>query len=152
MDDIARYQHLAGEEYFSGKAGTVVIFHQGLWHAGAPNHSQTLRVMGKLRLNPSVPQVRLWNTSDLAERTDQTDHVFASARHGTTGALLRGAEPWYEPAAHRLELVQRAKLWRFLTADPSFDIDWYLTRTEQRTRITPPLIAPPLFTPLGADS
>ena len=135
MDDIARYQHLAGEEYFSGVAGTVLIFHQGLWHAGAANHSDTLRVMGKLRLNPTVPQVRLWDTSDLAERTDSTDHIFAHWDHNTTGALLRGNEPWYEPAAYRLEVVNRTRLWRYLTGDTDFDVDWYLTRTEHRAEL-----------------
>ena len=30
MDDVARYHHLAGEQFFTGVAGTVVIFHQGL--------------------------------------------------------------------------------------------------------------------------
>ena len=135
MDSIARYQHLAGDEYFAGKAGTVIIFHQGLWHAGAPNHSSTLRVMGKLRLNPTEPQVRLWNTSDLENRTDATDHVFARANRTTTGALLRGTEPWYEPASHRLEIVNRARLWRYLTDDSTFDVDWYLTRTEAREEL-----------------
>ena len=135
MDDIARYQHLIGEEYFSGVAGTVVIFHHGLWHAGAPNHGDTLRVMGKLRLNPTVPQVRLWDTSDLAERTDSSDHIFARWDHGTTGALLRGNEPWYEPAAYRLEVVNRTRLWRYITGDSDFDVDWYLTRTKQRAAL-----------------
>ena len=36
---------------------------------------------------------------------------------------------------HRLETVQRAKLWRYLTGDPSFDVDWYLTRTERRAAL-----------------
>jgi hypothetical protein len=134
-DEISRYQHLTGEEYFTGEAGTVVIFHHGLWHAGAPNRSDALRVMGKLRLNPTVPQVRLWDTSDLAGRTDATDHIFARVGHGTTTEMLRASEPWYEPGSHRLELVKRAKLWRYLTDDPTFDIDWYLTRTERRNTI-----------------
>jgi hypothetical protein len=134
-DEISRYQHLMGEEYFTGEAGTVVIFHHGLWHAGAPNHSDQLRVMGKLRLNPTEPQVRLWDTSDLAERTDATDHIFARTERGTTSEMLRGSEPWYEPGSHRLELVKRAKLWRSLTGDATFDIDWYLTRTERRNTL-----------------
>lgn len=132
MDDVARYQHLAGEQYFSGPAGTVVIFHHGLWHAGAPNHSGTVRVMGKLRLNPTCPQVRLWDTSDLEARNVADDHMFAHADPGTVASLLRGSEPWYEPSVHRLEVVGRALLWRHLTGDNGFDVDWYLTRTERR--------------------
>ena len=137
MDDVARYQHLAGEEYFSGDAGTVVIFHQGLWHAGAPNHGSRHRVMGKLRLNPTVPQVRLWDTSDLGERNRADDHMWARMDPGMVASTLRGTEGWYEPSVHRLETVQRAKLWRYLTGDDGFDVDWYLTRTERRAALVP---------------
>ena len=132
MDDVARYHHLASERYFTGPAGTVVIFHQGLWHAGAPNHGTGDRVMGKLRLNPTQPQVRLWDTTDLDARNRADDHMFARMEPGTVAATLRHSEPWYEPSAHRLETVQRSHLWRYLTGDDTFDVDWYLTRTERR--------------------
>jgi len=138
MDDVARYHHLAGEQYFSGDAGTVVIFHQGLWHAGAPNHGSRDRVMGKLRLNPTRPQVRLWDTSDLAPRNRSDDHMFARMEPGMVAATLRNSEPWYEPSVHRLETVNRSKLWRYLTADDGFDVDWYLTRTERRAALVTP--------------
>ena len=138
MDDVARYQHLAGEQYFSGPAGTVVIFHQGLWHAGAPNCGATDRVMGKLRLNPTQPQVRLWNTSDLGARSRNNDHMFARIEPGSVASLLRRTEPWYEPSTHRLETVQRARLWRYLTGDDGFDVDWYLTRIERRAALSTP--------------
>ncbi len=133
MDDVSRYQHLAGEEYFVGGAGTVLVFHQGLWHAGAPNRSDTLRVMGKLRLNPTERQLRLWDTADLGERSAPDDHMFARMEPGTVASMLRGSEAWYEPSVHRLETVQRARLWRHLTGDAGFDVDWYLTRTERRS-------------------
>jgi Phytanoyl-CoA dioxygenase (PhyH) len=132
MDDVARYQHLAGERYFAGPAGTVLIFHQGLWHAGAPNRGDTVRVMGKLRLNPTQPQVRLWDTSDLAARNRADDHLFAATDPDTVASMLRHGERWYEPSVQRLETVQRARLWRYLTGDEQFDVDWYLTRTERR--------------------
>lgn len=135
MDDVARYQHLAGEQYFAGDAGTVVIFHQGLWHAGAPNHGSRDRIMGKLRLNPTEPQVRLWDTSDLDARNRADDHMFARMEPGTVAGELRRSEPWYEPSVNRLETVQRAELWRYLTGDAGFDVDWYLTRTERRRRL-----------------
>jgi Phytanoyl-CoA dioxygenase (PhyH) len=135
MDDVSRYKHLVGEEYFAGPAGTVLIFHQGLWHAGAPNHSDTRRVMGKLRLNPTQRQLRLWDTSDLPGRSSADDHMFARTDPSTIASKLRGTEGWYEPAAHRLETVRRAKLWRYLSGDESFDVDWYLTRTERRNAL-----------------
>lgn len=138
MDDVAHYHHLAGERYFTGPAGTVVIFHQGLWHAGAPNHGTRDRVMGKLRLNPTQPQVRLWDTSDLDARNRSDDHMFARMEAGSVAATLRHSEPWYEPSSHRLETVQRSHLWRYLTGDDTFDVDWYLTRTERRAALVAP--------------
>ena len=138
MDDVARYHHLAGEQYFSGRAGTVIVFHQGLWHAGAPNHGSRDRVMGKLRLNPTEPQVRLWDTTDLALRNRADDHMFARMDPGMVATELRRSEPWYEPSVHRLETVQRSRLWRYLTGDEGFDVDWYLTRTERRAALVQP--------------
>jgi hypothetical protein len=95
MDDVARYHHLAGEQYFAGDAGTVVIFHQGLWHAGAPNHGSRDRIMGKLRLNPTQSQVRLWDTSDLDARNRADDHMFARMEPARSpqscGAANRGS-------------------------------------------------------------
>jgi hypothetical protein len=132
MDDVSRYKHLAGEEYFRGEAGTVLIFHQGLWHAGAPNRSDTRRVMGKVRLNPRERQLRLWDTGDLDSRNRNDDHMFARTERHTVASRLRGSEAWYEPSVHRLETANRARLWRYLTGDQHFDVDWYLTRTEQR--------------------
>jgi hypothetical protein len=134
-DDIGRYQHLLGDEYFDGPAGTVLIFHHGLWHAGAPNRSDALRVMGKIRLNPTEPQVRLWDTSDLDERNLADEHIFAVTEPGSIASILRQRQPWYTESTYRHELVQRAKLWRYLTGDDRFDVDWYLTRQEARRQL-----------------
>ena len=38
----------------------------------------------------------------------------------------------------RLELVNRAKLWRTLTGDQLFDIDYYLTREQLRPQFVAP--------------
>jgi hypothetical protein len=51
-EGIARYQHVVGEQHYSGPAGTLLVFHQGLWHAGQPNPSAEDRWMYKIRLNP----------------------------------------------------------------------------------------------------
>jgi hypothetical protein len=94
--------------------------------------------MGKLRLNPTQQQVRLWDTSDLDARNRADDHMFARMDPSAVATELRRSEPWYEPSAHRLETVQRARLWRYLTGDTGFDVDWYLTRTERRAALVTP--------------
>jgi hypothetical protein len=133
---LDRYQHIAGEEQFAGPAGTVVVFHHGLWHAGQPNPGGGHRWMHKVRLNPRVPQVRLWNTSDLDElHNPPSDHVFATMLPDSVAQIFRLPEPWMSVTDHRNEQVQRARLWRYLTGDETYDVDHYLTRLEGRAAL-----------------
>lgn len=115
--DIARYQNFVGQIPTVCKAGTLLVCHHGLWHCGQPNVTQLRRVMLKLRLNPSGPQRRLWNTADL-------DDV-------AIPGILGSPEPWHGNEA-RLEVVNRIKLWRHLTGDARFDVDYWLTRLENQ--------------------
>jgi hypothetical protein len=132
-EGVGRYQNLLGEQQFAGPAGTVLVFHHGLWHAGQPNPSSKNRWMYKIRLNPRVPQTRLWNTDDLSDvHNDFSDHTFARKRRDSVGEILRAMQPWQQGHEARLELVQRARLWRHLTGDAAYDVDYYLTRLERR--------------------
>ena len=133
---IEAYQHVKGEQEYSGPAGTVLVFHHGLWHSGRPNPSAKDRVMHKIRLNPSVPQVRHWDTSDLDDlHNTPTDHQFATTQPGRVASTFRAWQPWLGTTAHRHELVQRARLWRYLTGDDRYDVDHYLTRLEGRASL-----------------
>jgi hypothetical protein len=133
-NSVARYQHFAGEQFFSGPAGTILIFHQGMWHAGQANPSDKHRWMFKLRLNPTEPQVRLWDTSDYDEvTTGPWDHMFATTGEGrTVAAILRKMHPWSFDGEYRIETMERVRLWRYLSGDADFDVDWYRTRIEGR--------------------
>jgi hypothetical protein len=73
--------------------------------------------MLKLRLNPSVPQRLLWSTGDLGDTA--------------IPGILGSPEPWHGNEA-RLEVVNRIKLWRHLTGDTRFDVDYWLTRLENQ--------------------
>lgn len=137
----ARYQHMAGERFHVGPAGTIAVFHHGLWHAGQANPGPVDRWLYKLRLNPTVPQVRLWDTTDLhrAGPTDSraaaTDHMFAAPdpdpARAAIAATLRRSHPWQSTDAQRYDLVQRVRLWRHLTGDTGYDVDHYLTRLDR---------------------
>jgi hypothetical protein len=116
--DTGRYQNLRGQTRLTCPAGTVVILHHGIWHGGRRNDSDIQRYMFKIRLNPTVPQVRMWNTDDLADPAVATE--------------LSATFPWYEPATGRLEVHNRVLLWRTLTGDDSFDIDYWVTRVTNR--------------------
>jgi hypothetical protein len=119
--DIARYQNFVGQQPTVCKAGSVLVCHHGLWHCGQPNLSPAPRTMLKLRLNPAGPQRRLWDTRDLE------DPVVA----GAVAGILASPEPWHGNEA-RLEVVNRIKLWRHLTGDARFDVDYWLTRLENQ--------------------
>ena len=136
-EGVSRYQHLLGEEQFSGPAGTLMVCHQGLWHAGQPNPGSADRWLYKIRLNPCVPQVRLWNTSDFeALHNDARDHTFAHRRFDSVAEILRKMQPWQQGHEARYEQMQRARLWRHLSGDESFDVDYYHTRMEGRARLS----------------
>lgn len=117
--DVARYQNFVGQIPTVCNAGTLLVCHHGIWHCGQPNITPTRRVMLKLRLNPSVPQRLLWNTADLGDLA--------------IPGILGSPEQWHGNEA-RLEVVNRIKLWRHLTGDSRFDVDYWLTRLENQAR------------------
>ena len=45
-------------------------------------------------------------------------------------SVLMQREPWFEAGAGRLEMINRIKLWRFLTGDDTFDAHYWLSRLE----------------------
>ncbi|MGW2518937.1 phytanoyl-CoA dioxygenase family protein [Streptomyces sp. NPDC001617] len=116
--DTGRYQNLRGQTRLTCPAGTVLLLHHGIWHGGRRNDSDTVRHMYKIRFNPTVPQVRLWDTADLHDPAVREE--------------LRRTFAWYEPATGRLEVHNRIRLWRLLSADPDFDIEYWATRISNR--------------------
>jgi len=136
---LERYQHIRGEQQFAGPAGTVVVFHHGLWHAGQPNPGGSDRWMHKTRLNPTAPQVRRWNTEDFDElHNGPTDHVFATRQADSVAEVFRQMQPWHSVTEFRNEQIQRALLWRYLTGDDAYDVDHYLTRLADRDALVDP--------------
>ena len=113
--EAAVHQNFAGQERVVCPAGTVLVAHHGIWHCGQPNRTDQVRHMVKLRLNPTEPQVRLWDTSDLADPA--------------IPRILSTRQPWLG-AEHRLEIIQRIRLWRLLTGDPEYDFDMWMGRLE----------------------
>lgn len=130
--DIARYQNMLGQIPMVCKAGTILVLHHGIWHCGRRNETDQVRYMFKVRLNPQVRQYRLWNTDDLDESVKKHQPIFAGHNAGEEDVqtILSRREPWFENASGRLEIVNRIKLWRFLTGDDNFDVHYWLTRLE----------------------
>lgn len=130
--DIARYQNFVGQVPMVCKAGSLLALHHGIWHCGRQNKTNRVRYMYKIRLNPRVRQLLLWNTDDLTAESKQHKAIFTRDTMMTEDVqtILGRQEPWFEDASGRLEIVNRIKLWRFLTGDNSFDVHYWLTRLE----------------------
>jgi hypothetical protein len=128
--DIARYQNFVGQIPMVCKAGSILVLHHGIWHCGRQNTTDRKRYMYKIRLNPRVRQYRLWNTDDLDESYADHQPIFAGEKRTDIQAILAKGEPWFEDGEARLEIVNRIKMWRFLTGDDNFDVHYWLTRLE----------------------
>ena len=129
--DIARYQNMVGQIPMVCPAGSILVLHHGIWHCGRQNQTDKRRYMFKVRLNPQEPQVRLWDMSDLTEDYSAHREIFAGkAQANDIQTILAKQEPWFEQASGRLEIVNRIKMWRFITNDDDFDVHYWLTRLE----------------------
>jgi hypothetical protein len=130
---IGRYQNIRGQRHVVCPAGSLLVLHHGLWHGGGSNSSDTTRHMVKIRLHPTVPQVRLWDLADFTDAARAQRPIFwrpTPRGEGDLHDILCEYQPWYEADTARLEFVNRIRLFRYLLGDDTFDADYWLTRLE----------------------
>lgn len=129
---IARYQNVRGQQHMVCKAGTLLFLHHGIWHGGGRNDSERLRYMFKIRLCPTERQTLLWDTRDLAEKSEPRPIFWNPnpANAPTIESVLMTPEPWFEADTGRLEYLNRIQLWRYLTGNENWDADYWMTRVE----------------------
>jgi hypothetical protein len=122
---------MRGQQHVVCPAGTLLVLHHGIWHGGGVNRSERLRYMFKIRLNPTVRQCRLWNTDDLPAPHQRPIFLIKEAPDpDDVRTILMTPEPWFEADTGRLEFINRIRLWRYLTGDDRYDVDYWLTRIE----------------------
>ena len=130
---IARYQNVRGQQHIVCPAGTVFLMHHGIWHGGSINRSDRIRYLYKLRLNPTVPQICLWDTSDLTEEELAHRPIFFVRERqdpDSIQSILTRGEPWFEGDTGRIEYINRIHFWRRLLGDKTFDANYWVTRLE----------------------
>ena len=135
---VARYQNMLGQIHIECQAGTVFFMHHGIWHGGGVNSTNLTRFLYKLRLNPTEPQVRLWDTTDLeGDDTRQRPIFFVKERYDpeSVASILTRSLPWFENDTGRIEYIQRIRFWRHLIGDQSFDADYWATRLECEPKV-----------------
>ena len=130
---LARYQNVRGQQHMVCPAGTLLFMHHGIWHGGGVNHSDRPRYMFKIRMNPRVPQVRLWDTTDFDNTPAAQRPIFYTKTRPATDTvenILMTPEPWFEHDTGRLEYLARVRFFRQLLGDPKWDADYWMTRVE----------------------
>ncbi len=129
---VGRYQNIVGQQHMVCEAGTLLFLHHGIWHGGGVNLSDRTRYMFKIRMRASGRQTRCWAIEDYAPPAEQRPIFFRKTEpeRGSVETILMTPEPWFEQDTGRLEFVNRVKLWRYLTEDPHYDADYWLTRLE----------------------
>lgn len=113
--DVSRYQNLVGQAPTICKAGTLFATHCGIWHCARGNFTDKTRYMFKLRVNPTVRQLKLWNTDDLNDPE--------------IGQILGRAQGWMGNE-WRIEMINRIKFWRYITGNEKFDLALWAGRIE----------------------
>ncbi len=131
---LARCQNVLGQQHVVAPAGTMLLLHHGIWHGGGLNRSARPRAMYKVRVRPTVPQVRWWDVTTLPPASRRPAY-FARAPHPeSVEEILSTPEPWFESDGGQLEVVQRIRLWRHMLGDPRWDLDDWMTRLENPAR------------------
>ena len=114
--EITVYQHMRDKVWATCPAGTIYVWNTRIWHGARSNHTDRDHYMYKLRINPITPQVRHFDTSDLNDLA--------------IGNILNTNHGW-ESNEHRYELMQRVKLWCFVSSQPDYDLgEHFLRRIE----------------------
>ena len=128
---LGRYQNIRGQQHMVCEAGTLLFLHMGMWHGGGVNLSDRTRTMFKIRMNPTAEQSRKFDVSSLVPQDRQRPIFYLKGpQPASVEQVLMTPEPWFEQDTGRLEFVNRVKLWRYLTGDPTYDADYWLTRLE----------------------
>ncbi len=128
---LGRYQNIRGQQHMVCEAGTLLFLHSGVWHGGGVNRSDRTRTMFKIRMNPSRSQVRQFDVSTLESPAGQRPIFYLTGpQPRSVEQILMTPEPWFEDDTGRLEMLNRVKLWRYLTGDPTYDADYWATRLE----------------------
>ena len=129
---LGRYQNIRGQQHMVCEPGTLLFLHHGIWHGGGVNLSDRTRYMFKIRMRASGRQTRQWDVSDLVPSGTPRPIFYRKSlpEPGSVETILTTPEPWFEQDTGRLEYVNRVKLWRYLTEDPTYDADYWMTRLE----------------------
>lgn len=108
---IGRYKNIVGQRQLVSKAGTIAFLHHGIWHCAQPNFTDSTRYVFKLRLRPGQEQRGLFNTEGY-NSPEVENYIRKAGHHSWAGD------------ESRVNQVQIAKFWRYLTGDNKVDVSF----------------------------
>ena len=130
---IAKYQNILGQKSIVCKPGTIGIFHNGLWHGAGVNFSDEIRYMFKVRLQPTEKQELLWDPEKKYKPLPNRALYWTDEnKEETINDILMQSYPWQEADTNRLDKINVVKFWRLLTGHNKMDVDYWLTRIENK--------------------
>ena len=130
---IAKYQNILGQKSIVCKPGTIGIFHHGLWHGAGVNFSDEIRYMFKVRLQPTEKQELLWDPEKKYKPLPNRALYWTDEnKEETINDILMQSYPWQEADTNRLDKINVVKFWRLLTGHKKMDVDYWLTRIENK--------------------
>ena len=130
---IAKYQNILGQRSIVCKPGTIGIFHNGLWHGAGVNFSDEIRYMFKVRLQPTEKQELLWDPEKKYKPLPNRALYWTDEnKEETINDILMQSYPWQEADTNRLDKINVVKFWRLLTGHKKMDVDYWLTRIENK--------------------
>ena len=130
---IAKYQNILGQKSIVCKPGTIGIFHNGLWHGAGVNFSDEIRYMFKVRLQPTEKQELLWDPEKKYKPLPNRALYWTDEnKEETINDILMQSYPWQEADTNRLDKINVVKFWRLLTGQKKMDVDYWLTRIENK--------------------
>ena len=130
---IAKYQNILGQKSIVCKPGTIGIFHNGLWHGAGVNFSDEIRYMFKVRLQPTEKQELLWDPEKRYKPLPNRALYWTDEnKEETINDILMQSYPWQEADTNRLDKINVVKFWRLLTGHKKMDVDYWLTRIENK--------------------
>ena len=130
---IAKYQNILGQKSIVCKPGTIGIFHNGLWHGAGVNFSDEIRYMFKVRLQPTEKQEFLWDPEKRYKPLPNRALYWTDEnKEETINDILMQSYPWQEADTNRLDKINVVKFWRLLTGHKKMDVDYWLTRIENK--------------------
>ncbi|RXZ76742.1 phytanoyl-CoA dioxygenase [Paenibacillaceae bacterium] len=107
---ISRYKNIVGQRQLVAKAGSIAFMHHGIWHCAQPNFTDDTRYVFKLRLQPGEEQRGLFNTDGY--NSPEVQRIIDG-----------GYQPW-QGNEGRLDHIERAKLWRYVSGDDKVDFSF----------------------------